>query len=78
MTEGRMSSQTRLLIAGFALFAALLFWPAGSFRWVEGWLYLGLVTANQSFAYVHLRRVNPEVIEHRLRLGKGTKRWDRV
>lgn len=81
MTTGRMSSRTRLLIAsiaGFGLFAAILFWPAGSFRWVEGWLYLGLVTANQSFAYVYLRRVNPEVIEHRLRLGKGTKGWDKI
>ena len=77
-----LSSLTvRLLIAsiaGLGLFAALIFWPAGAIDWLQGWLYFGLVSTSISITSVYLRRVNPEVIEHRLRLKKGTKSWDRL
>ncbi len=77
----RMSSATLLLtasITGFVFFAAIIFWPAGRIDWVEGWLYLGLLTVTLLINLLYLRRVNPEVIEHRLRLGKGTKLWDKI
>ena len=73
--------RTRLLfasLAGLGLFAAVLFWPAGRIEWVGGWLYFTLVTSSLFVNFIYLRRVNPEVIEHRLRLGKGTKRWDKI
>lgn len=63
-------------IAGLGSFAAIIFWPAGSMGWAAGWAYFALVTTTLLINYNYLRRVNPEVIEHRLRLGKGTKRWD--
>ncbi|MFQ5545261.1 MAG: methyltransferase family protein [Acidiferrobacterales bacterium] len=71
----------RLLIAsitGLGLFAAIIFWPAGRIDWVVGWLYFGIVTASMFVNFVYLRRVNPELIEHRLRFPKGTKRWDQI
>ncbi|WP_172597726.1 methyltransferase family protein [Sulfuriflexus mobilis] len=74
-------STTRLLIAsiaGLGFFAVIVFWPAGRIDWVEGWLYFGIVTMYMFINFVYLRRVNPEVIEHRLRLGKGTKLWDKI
>lgn len=65
-------------VAFLGLFAAIIFWPAGRIDWVAGWLYLGIITANLFVNVVYLRRVNPELIEHRLRLGEGTKRWDKI
>ena len=81
MTTGKIESGTRLIIAtvaGLGLFVAIIFWPAGSLSWHLGWLHLGIVTASLLTSFVYLRRVNPAVIEHRLRLGKGTKTWDLV
>ena len=37
-----------------------------------------MVTSSLFINFLYLRRVNPEVIEHRLRMGKGTEPWDKV
>ena len=60
------------------LFAAILFLTAGRWDWGLGWLYVAVVTINFALNLAYLRRVNPGVIEHRARLGKGTKTWDKV
>ena len=65
-------------VAGFVFFFAVIFWPAGTINWVEGWLNFGIVTATLLVNFIYLHRVNPEVIEHRLRMGKGTKYWDKI
>ena len=67
-------------IAYIGFFAVLIFWPAGRIDWLDGWLYLGIVTAYQLITVVYLTQVNPELIEHRLKftgISKGTKRWDK-
>lgn len=64
--------------AGIAGLAALLFVPAGRIDWFAGWLYLAIVVVYFAANYVYLNRVNPELIAHRMRMGKGTKRWDKV
>ena len=72
---------TRLLFAtvsGFVLFAAVVFWPAGTFSWPAGWLHYGTIVATLFGNYLHLRRVNPAVIVHRMQLGEGAKRWDQL
>ena len=66
------------LVAAVTVFAALIFWPAGRLDWVAGWLYLGLVALNFLVNLVYLQRVNPELVEARMRIAKGTKRWDIV
>jgi len=81
MTVGKTGSATRLIIAsaaGLGFFAGIIFWPAGRLAWIEGWLYFGIVTTSLLVSFVYLRCVNPEVIEARLRLGKGTKSWDKL
>ncbi len=81
MTTRKIESTTRLIIAfiaGTGLFTVIVFWPTGKIDWLEGWLYLGLVAATMSINFFYLWRVNPAVIEHRLRLGRGTKLWDKV
>ena len=39
---------------------------------------MGLLFTFAVINVVYLIKVNPEVIEHRLRIGKGTKKWDKV
>ncbi len=66
------------LVGGVGLFAVLVFWPAGTLDWPAGWLYVGLVAVFYIANLVYLMRVNPELIEARMRFGKGTKRWDKI
>ena len=61
-----------------AMFGVLIFWPAGTIDWLAGWLYVGLLVATFVVNLTYLLRVNPELIEHRMQFGKGTKRWDKV
>ena len=68
-----------LAFAGFfGAFGALLFVPAGRWDWGAGWLYLAIIAVSTTINLVHMRRRNPGLIEHRLRVGKGTKAWDKV
>ena len=79
-TNGLNGMMRRLIIvsvASLGLFAALIFWPAGTIGWLQGWLYFGLLTASMLITFVYLQRVNPDVIVHRLQLKKGTKPWDK-
>ena len=75
----RSSGTLRLvtaLAAGIGVFAIIIFWPAGRLDWTAGWLYLGIISLYFVANLVYLMRVNPELIEARMRMGKGTKRWD--
>jgi len=64
--------------AAVAVFAVIILWPAGRPDWVAGWFYIGIVTLYLLVNVAYLERVNPGLIEARMRLGKGTKRWDFV
>jgi len=66
------------VIATVAVFAVLVLWPAGRLDWVAGWFYVGIVALYFFVSVVHLELVNPELIEARMRMGKGTKGWDIV
>ena len=61
-----------------ALFGLLVFGPAGRLGWLAGWAYMALVIASFIANFVYLRRVNPELIEHRMHMGPNTKGWDKV
>ena len=64
--------------ATISIFTALVFMPAGRLNWVLGWIYLGLLSIDFGISWVCLQRWNPELIERRMRIGKGTKTWDIV
>lgn len=55
-----------------------LFWLAGDFAWVEGWVYVGLVTVCQSLVALYLWRRSPELLRRRGEVGEGTKAWDKA
>jgi protein-S-isoprenylcysteine O-methyltransferase Ste14 len=73
----------RRRIVGFLLavpvyFALFMFWPAGTWAWPKGWLFIGVMLAAGVVASVFLWRVNPEVVAARSRPFKVAKRWDRL
>ena len=81
MTTQKTLSTTRLLIVtivSIGFFVAIIFWPAGRINWLEGWIYFELIIITLFISFIYLRHVNPDVIEHRLYLGKGTKFWDKI
>ena len=73
-----MLKLTIILLISFDLMLAIIFWPAGSFYWLQGWLYMGLLFSFIVINVVYLIIVNPDLLEHRLKIGKGTKLWDIV
>jgi protein-S-isoprenylcysteine O-methyltransferase Ste14 len=78
---GRRPSQLRVALAFAGMFwgfGALLFLPAGRLDWPAGWLYLAIVMIYMAINYAYLSRKNPELIASRMRLGKGTKTWDKI
>ncbi|MDQ6436195.1 isoprenylcysteine carboxylmethyltransferase family protein [Mesorhizobium sp. LHD-90] len=58
--------------------AALVFWPAGTLRWLPGWLFLAVFAVATVAAALVLWRVNPVIFAARSRVQQGTKGWDRV
>ena len=61
---------------GVSVFLPVIFWPAGSWAWFQGWLYFVLIALNFLANFVYLWRVNRELIMYRMRVGPGTKIWD--
>ena len=74
------ADRRRLLVGvGWTLLvlALCLFLPAGTWAWLRGWLFLGVIIAAGVVITLYLRRVNPEVIAARVNRHEGTKGWDR-
>ncbi len=66
------------LLAMVALFALILFVPAGRIDWPLAWIYIGIVVTYLGVLWVLLERHNPALIKRRRRIGKGTKTWDKI
>lgn len=49
------------------LIAALLFMPAGTVRWWQGWTFLALLVTSALAVFLFFLRVDPHVVERRLR-----------
>lgn len=80
-------SRVRLLIllsleitAMAAVMAVALFAAAGSWRWPEGWRFVGLFTALAAALSLWLLRADPDLLAERLKppVRRDQKRWDRV
>jgi protein-S-isoprenylcysteine O-methyltransferase Ste14 len=63
------------LLVGAIIFATvlqvpLLFWPAGTLLWVEGWVYLTIFFISFSFIFISLNNKNPEILINRMKMKK--------
>ena len=66
------------MLAMVLAFALLLFVPAGRLDWPLAWIYIGIIVTYIGGLWLLLERHNPELIDRRRRIGKGTKTWDKV
>ncbi len=68
-------------IVRMTLFALALMWPAGTWRWWEAWVVIGLWTIYGLVMMIYLLRNDPALLAERLKLvplHKDQKVWDKV
>jgi protein-S-isoprenylcysteine O-methyltransferase Ste14 len=63
---------TNLLLFLIA-FGALLFLPAWSLTWVQGWLFIGLLGVLSAAITLYLAVYDPQLLERRLKAGPGAE-----
>ncbi|TDZ79199.1 Isoprenylcysteine carboxyl methyltransferase (ICMT) family protein [Mycobacteroides salmoniphilum] len=56
-------------IIGLAVFAAALFWPAGTFDYWQAWVFLAIFVISSAASSIYLATTNPEVLQRRLHGG---------
>lgn len=70
-----------LMILRFAIsipcMMAMLFWPAGTLYWVEGWAYLILQTGYSGILAVYFMKKDPDLIKKRMEMKIPPKLWDK-
>lgn len=76
-----MSARTRLrILLGSLLYPALLFIPAGTLAWSEGWVFLGVLGGMTVGIALWLKRHDPALLAERMKgiFQPGQPTWDRV
>jgi protein-S-isoprenylcysteine O-methyltransferase Ste14 len=82
--EAIKDTSSRALFSKFAMqmtiFAAMLFVPAGTIRWWQGWVYLVLSLLIGIAGAAWLRRANPDLLKERLKplLQQDQPRADKI
>ena len=68
-----------MFVVGLPVYFALcMFLPACTWKWPQGWLFIGVFLTMTTAAAISLWRVNPDVVIARMAFHKGTKRWDKI
>lgn len=68
-------------VVRIALFAVALMWPAGTVKWVEAWIIVGLWSVFGFAMTLYLVHRDPELLAERLKLvplQKEQKAWDKL
>lgn len=60
-------------ILGMAMFAALLFVPAGTVNYWQAWVFLAVITITTLGPYLHLSRIDPAAVERRRNAGPNAE-----
>ncbi len=63
--------------AGIALLLLVFFLPAGSFRWPQAWVFVGLYLVAVSCLYIWIKKRDPALLRERMSPRKNVKSWDR-
>jgi hypothetical protein len=61
-------------VLGTLLFVVLIFWPAGTFDYWQGWLFLGIFAASTGGFTVYLAIYDRPLLERRLKAGPQHER----
>jgi protein-S-isoprenylcysteine O-methyltransferase Ste14 len=63
---------------GMALLLAVLFIPAGSFRWPQAWVFLAFYLSAVGWFFVRTKRKDPDLLKERISPQKNVKAWDKT
>lgn len=68
------------IIFSLAFIIAIIFWPAGTFKWPEGWIFLGAYILFVLWIFLWLKKNNPELLKERMNSikRKDAKPWDKL
>jgi len=76
-----MTLKSRLILRffiGMVVYGALLFIPAGSLRFWQGWVYILTSFVSALFAFAYFYRHDPELIERRLQMKEEVREQKRI
>ena len=74
-------SKTKLLLQfliGIPVMILILFWPAGTLKWVEAWIYLILQMSYSALITFYFLKHNPDLIKKRMKMKIPPRLWDRI
>lgn len=63
-------------ILAIPIMIAVIFWPAGTLNWWEGWIYLIGQLGFTTFLAIYLYRNSPELLQKRMAVEAPTRLWD--
>jgi protein-S-isoprenylcysteine O-methyltransferase Ste14 len=77
---GRLKERnlTVLRIVVFLIYIALVFFTAGSLRWLNLWIFLGFYAVATTGFMLWLRKRHPGLLKERMSNKPDAKRWDKV
>jgi protein-S-isoprenylcysteine O-methyltransferase Ste14 len=66
------------LVVGIPVLFAILFVPAGTFRYWEAWLYLAILLIPMAFVMIYFFKNSPELLERRMRFREQETEQSRI
>jgi protein-S-isoprenylcysteine O-methyltransferase Ste14 len=66
------------LIAGVVMFALLFFLPAGTWRYWQAWMYIGILIIPMFFVLAYFMKHDPALLERRMRMREERKEQRRI
>lgn len=60
-------------LGGFVLFGLLVFWPAGTFDYWQGWAFIAVFAAATTIPSLYLAATNPEALKRRMQAGPAAE-----
>jgi protein-S-isoprenylcysteine O-methyltransferase Ste14 len=66
------------LIAGVVMFALIFFLPAGTWRYWQAWMYMGILILPMLFVLVYFMQRDPALLERRMHMREERKEQRRI
>src|SRR4029079_12369331 len=60
-------------LIGLVVFGLLVFWPAGTFDYWQGWAFIALFAASTMIPSLYLAAKNPAALERRMQAGPAAE-----
>ncbi len=66
------------LIAGVVMFALLFFLPAGTWRYWQAWMYIGVLIIPMFFVLAYFMKNDPALLERRMKMREERKEQRKI